>query len=63
MHCTICPSLSLLVWIISISDFSLNKIATPELFGMGPQCLIDLPVHLFFHFLLDSSVNEFLEVV
>ena len=57
MHCTILPSLSLLVCIISISDFSVNSIATPELFGTGPECQIDLPVHSFFHFLLDSGVE------
>ena len=55
MHCTILPSLSLLVCIISISDFSVNSI--PELFGTGPECQIDLPVHSFFHFLLDSGVE------
>ena len=31
--------------------------ATPELFGMGPECQIDLSVHSFFHFLLDSDVE------
>ena len=57
MHYIILPFLSLFVCIISISDFSVNNIATPELFGMGPEFQIDLPVHSFFHFLLDSGVE------
>ena len=40
-----------------MSEFSLIRIATPELLGMGPECQMDFPVHSFFHFLLASCVE------
>ena len=57
MHCSILPALSFFICIISIVEFSLRRRATPELFGMGPECQIDLPVHSLFHFLIDSVVE------
>ena len=35
---------------MSISEFSLNSIATPDALGIGPECHQDFPGHSFAHF-------------
>lgn len=54
IHFSIRPSkLELIIWNFR---FSLKSIATPDAFGVGPECQGDFPFHSFSHFLLTSGV-------
>ena len=54
IHFSVRPSkLELIIWNFR---FSLKSIATPDAFGVGPECQGDFPFHSFSHFLLTSGV-------
>ena len=56
IHFSIRPSKSVSELIIWNFRFSLKSIATPDAFGVGPECQGDFPFHSFSHLLLTSGV-------